>query len=148
MAYITQMELTSAMPLKDIIAACADKSNQQTESEIWDAIQTAVTEEVEGLLAPRYARSEQIPETAHPRLKTAARWITLETLYLRRGAYGEANPATAKADAERKALRDIGTGKVLLDIQSPLPAMPTATTAAAASTEEMKTKPSGGRLLT
>lgn len=145
MAYITQMELTNAMPLTQIIEAVTDRSNQQTPSEVWDAIQEAVTEEIEGLLAPRYSRP--FPDPVHPRLKTAARWITLETLYMRRGLYAEANPATPKADAERKALRDIGTGKVMLDVTGPLPTTPTGTTAAAASTEQMQTKPSGGRLL-
>lgn len=144
MAYITQIELTDKMPLGDIVGACTDKTNQQTPEEIWDAIQASVTEEIEGLLAPRYAHP--FPEPVHPRLKTAARWITLETLYIRRGVYGEANPATSKADAERKALREIGTGKVLLDYTTPTPATPTGT-ASAATTEDLRTKPSGGRMM-
>ena len=145
MAYITQMELTDKMPLGDIVQACTDKSNQQSPEEVWEAICTGVAEDIDGLLAPRY--SHPFPAPIHPRLKTAARWMTLESLYLRRGLYGEANPATSKADAERKALREIGSGKILLDATTPQPVAP-AGSAGAATTETLTTKPSiAGRLL-
>ena len=137
-AYITQLELTDKMPLADIVEACTDKDAVQTPAEIWTAICEGVSEEIDGLLAPKF--THPFPDPIHPRIKTAARWFTLETLYVRRGVYGEANPATTKADAERKALRDIGTGKVLLDAVGPLPTTPAASVAPMAATEDMTSK--------
>ncbi|MES2707131.1 MAG: phage protein Gp36 family protein [Verrucomicrobiota bacterium] len=143
--YITQQELTGVMPLEKIHDACSDQTSQQSPEEVWDSICATVSEEIDGLMAPRYAHP--FPDPVHPALKTAARWITLEALYIRRGIYAEANPATAKADTARKSLRDIGSGKVLLDAVSPLPAAPAASIAPAAATEPMNTKPSCRRLL-
>lgn len=145
-AYVTQLELTSIMPLEDIRDACADGAGEQTPEEVWDSICQSVSEEIDGLLAPRY--THPFPDPVHPRLKTAARWITLETLFFRRRMMGDANPATVKADAERKALREIGTGKVLLDATAPLPQAPAPSVAAAAVTTPTITVPgSPGRLM-
>lgn len=141
MAYITQIDLVDKMPQADIIQACTDST--LTPTQVWDAICLGVSEEIDGLMAPRYARP--FPDPVHPRLKTVARWLTLEALFIRRGLYGESNPATATANKERDALRQIGSGKVLLDVATPAPLAPTGT-AAAATTEELNTKLSNGRL--
>jgi hypothetical protein len=142
MAYITQLDLVDKMPQADIIQACTDST--LTAAQVWDAICLGVSEEIDGLMAPRYARP--FPDPVHPRLKTVARWLTLEALYIRRGIYGEANPATATANKERDALRQIGAGKVLLDATSPAPRAPTGTTSAA-TTADLQSKPSSGRLM-
>lgn len=143
--YITQLELTSFMPLKQIQEACQDRSGEQSPEEVWQSLCQAVSDEIDGLMAPRYARP--FPEPAHPTLKTAARWLMLEFLYVRRGVMADANPATSKADAARKSLRDIGSGRILLDVSGPLPAQPAASVAPAAATESLITRPSCGRIL-
>ena len=143
-AYITQEELSSQMPLAEIVNACTDKDNQQSAEQVWDNITQAVSDEIDGYLAPRYVRP--FPDPLHPKLKTAARWLSLEILYTRRGIYNDQNPATAKADLLRAELKDIGAGKTLLDILSPAPATAPAN-APAAATEEMRTKPRNGKLL-
>ena len=133
-------DLSDKMPYAEIERALTDNDGNDAIG-VWGLIQTGVADEINGLLAPRYNRNT--PDTLHPRLVTAAKWLTLETLFMRRGLYGEANPATSKADAERKALREIGSGKVILDAVSPLPLAPTGA-AAAATTENLKTRPSSG----
>jgi hypothetical protein len=142
MAYITQLDLVDKMPQADIVQACTDST--LTPAQVWDAICLGVSEEIDGLMAPRYARP--FPDPVHPRLKTVARWLTLEALFIRRGLYGESNPATATANKERDALRQIGAGKVLLDLATPAPQVPAAA-AAAATTEELNTKPGSSRLM-
>lgn len=145
--YVTQTELTDVMPMANIREACEDEAHEITPEETWRAICDGVADEIHGLLAPRYVWP--FPEPVQPTVKTAARWLTLERLYMRRGMYGDANPAAKQAEKTRAHLAAIGAGKILLDAVAPLPAAPPAPLAPAAVTAPMLTRPAraAGRLV-
>ena len=122
-AYITRAELLGEMPQEDIERALDDGGSADLES-VWDALSQSVADEIHGFLAPRYHYPFDAP--FQPTIKAAARTLTLFRLYKRRGVSGDANPMKEEAEAVRLHLRQIGTGKVLLDAASPQPATPAA----------------------
>lgn len=121
MGYITREELVGEMPLADIEAALTDGGASDMET-VWTSLGESVAEEIHGLLAPRY--SYPFADPVQPTVKSASRTLTLYRLYKRRGLTGDANPMKEEANAVRAHLRNIGTGKFLLDASSPQPAAP------------------------
>jgi len=122
-AYITREELTGRMPLEDITAALSDGGSSDPD-DVWEMLADSVADEINGLLAPRYAYP--FAEPVQPTVKTAARTLSLYALFSRRGLNGDSNPMKDEAATIRAHLKNIGAGKILLDAGSPPPATPPA----------------------
>jgi len=145
MSYLIQSDLYADMPQMHVEAALDDRPEAGSAGRAarmaaaWDAVLTSVGDEINGLLAPRYNYPH--PEPLQPLLKTAARSLALEKLFNRRQMFGENNPARGAADAARTHLRQIGSGKILLDAGT-VPVVPSGT-AAAACGDDLRSKSKG-----
>lgn len=114
-AYTSLSQVFAKLPEQFVIEALDDDRDGELDEDVWEAVADGASREVDGFLAMKYS----VPFTGDlpAVVVTASLYFVMETLYDRRSFTGEKNPYMARAEAERKKLRDIGNGD--------LPLMPT-----------------------
>lgn len=108
--YTTRQDVLAHIPEAFLTQALSDDPASEGESPgIWESIQAVAEAEVDGYLGARFAVpfADPVPDV----VRMACLMILLETLYSRRGSYGDANPYTARAEAVRSKLGRIGKGE-------------------------------------
>lgn len=113
MAYTSQAEIEALLPPAFLTEALDDDRDASADSGLLDAVIQAAGDEIDGLLSPSY----DVPFTDTPLpalVRSAARILTCEALWLRRGHSGDANPWTSRANDVRRRLEDAGRGDVAL----------------------------------
>ncbi len=108
MPYTTQAEIEASIPPQFLRQALDDDGDGSADPGLLDQIILNASSEVDAFLGQRYSTPFTSPFPAV--VATAARIIVLESLYLRRGMSGDANPWEARAKQIRVRLSRIGKG--------------------------------------
>ena len=113
MSYVTQTQITAALPPERLRDALDDDRDGVADAGLLDQVIARASQAVDGYLASRFA----VPFTAPvpPVVGEATAVFTLELLYARRLVTGESNPWKAQADTWRERLQRIGAGELPLD---------------------------------
>lgn len=139
MPYVTQAALAGQIPPDFLVEALDDDADGVVDSAAWDALAAAVDEEIDATLGQRY--TVPFTGTVPDIVGHAAKILALEGLYQRRGAFGDANPWSARAEALRGTLRSIATGEEPLS-----PSLDRAKSSVSAITEPARTHSAAGHL--
>ena len=112
MAYIVQTDLKGKVPAQLLLQALDDNGDGVADDGVWDEIIVDVESAINSRLEGNYAipLAEPIPAI----ISEAAKILAAEAVYLRRSLTGDQNPWVKQADAMRKRLEDIGSGKLPL----------------------------------
>jgi phage gp36-like protein len=112
MAYILQSDLDGKIPAQLLLQALDDNGDGLADDGVWDKIVLDVESAINSRLEGNYAIPLAAPIPAI--ISEAAKILAAEAVYLRRGLTGDQNPWVKQADAMRKRLEDIGSGKLPL----------------------------------
>lgn len=110
MAYVAEDDVIPDLPAQFLQQALQDGADAVT----FELVATRASEAVDALLAARYVVPLDEASDAITVAKEAARIFALETLYKRRGYFGDVNPWTELAKDWRKRLSDIAAKKTEL----------------------------------
>lgn len=110
MPYIEENDVIPDLPQRFLDEALADGQDVVT----FEAIAQRASEAVDGILAARYAVPLDEDSDSFAVAKEAARIFALETLYKRRGYFGDQNPWTEQAKEQREFLRKVASKKAEL----------------------------------
>ena len=113
MAYSTQAEVEAVIPARFLTDALDDDESGTADTGLLTAIFGVVDTEIDGMISPSV--TVPITGTVPQTIRTAATVLTCETIYLRRGITGDANPWTERAKDTRDLLERIGRGEVSID---------------------------------
>lgn len=110
--YTTLAQVSAKLPTQFLTEALDDDRDSEIDPAVWEAVADGAAREVDGFLAMKYSVPfmGDLPAV----VITASLYFVMETLYDRRGFTGEKNPYMARAEAERKKLREIGSGALPL----------------------------------
>jgi len=111
MAYVTMDDIEGMIPAAHITRGLDDDKDGEADTGAWDALETAVEDEINGLIAPACGPYSGTPPAV---IRHAARVLACEALYLRGGVLPDNNPWTAAAKGVRDLLARIGRGEVSL----------------------------------
>lgn len=112
-AYVLLSDMNAKLPAAFLIQALDDDGDGAADPGIWDAVATAVAQEIDGILGVRFAVPFANPLPAP--VVTSAQILAAEALYARRGFQGEdKNPWTALAKTQRATLQKIAAGELAL----------------------------------
>ncbi len=122
MPYTTEADIAALMPPQHLLQALDDDSDGVADDGLLDTIIAAADNTVDSYLGARFEVPRPDPE---PIVKRASLVFVLETLYLRRGISGEANPHAAEAAKLRTKLDALGRGEGSLapDVQRKNPSV-------------------------
>lgn len=115
--YTTQTEVLGKLPKSKLDDALLDEDDEITTDEekaekreqVWNSIAEGAAMEIDGYLAQQYTVPFSDPVPAL--VKAASLIFVLETLFQRRGYYGDENLYTTQASGWRVKLDLIGKGK-------------------------------------
>lgn len=108
-AYTTQSEIEASIPPAYLRQALDDDADGAADDGLLGQVIANASNEVDAILGQRYTVPFSSPFPAV--VAAATRIFVLETLYLRRGHSGEANPWEARAKDIRARLSRIGKGE-------------------------------------
>lgn len=112
MAYCTQSQLESRIPPARMIEALDDNGDGEQDSGLWEKVEAAIAQEIDGILGQRYA----VPFAPVPfAVALAAQALCADALFRRRGITDELNPWAKEAREVRARLQRMATGKEPLE---------------------------------
>ncbi len=117
MAYVEQSDIYSEIPQTLATQALDDNEDGAVDASVWTTIQTQVQNEIDGLMAGRYAVPFVSP--IPPLILHAALIFACEKVISRRLGKGEKNPFTKQADELRGLLKKIAIGEAALAVDIP-----------------------------
>lgn len=112
MPYVIQSDLDGKIPAQLLLQALDDNGDGLADDGVWDKIVVDVESAINSRLEGNYAIPLAAPVPAI--ISEAAKVLAAEAIYLRRGLAGQQNPWVEQADAMRKRLEEIGSGKLPL----------------------------------
>jgi len=112
MSYILITDLDGKIPAQLLLQALDDNGDGVADDGVWDKLVVDVESAINSRLEGNYAIPLAAPIPAI--ISEAAKILAAEAVYLRRGLAGDQNPWLKQADAMRKRLEDIGSGKLPL----------------------------------
>lgn len=112
MSFLTQQEILGRIPAQAIIEALDDDRDGEPDEAAWTEVLSAVRDEIEGRLGPRYSAPFAAPVV--PVVKAAAKTLAIYFLHERRGLYGEQNPLWQEVLETRRRLDRIASGDMPL----------------------------------
>lgn len=111
-AYLIPDQILGQIPAEWRADALVDTAGESTPDQVWAEIQDAVNDDIAGELMPAYALPDPASDPdAVPllrKVRSAARLVTLATLYRRRGVTDTDNPWAKSASDVMKDLRALG----------------------------------------
>lgn len=111
--YVTMSQMNARLPAVFLVQALDDDRDGTADTGVWDAVATAVKEEIDGILGVRHTVPFSNPIPAA--VTAAAQILAAEALYNRRGFSGEEqNPYAALAKQHRATLAKIAAGEIPL----------------------------------
>jgi phage gp36-like protein len=114
MSYITREEIQNEIPALHLTEALDDDRDGVEDAGLFDALVAQASLQVDSYLASVFTvpfTGTTIPST----VRQAAYLFLGELIYARRPHVSAKNPFTDRADAMRKRLELIGTGKIAMD---------------------------------
>jgi hypothetical protein len=112
MPYVTTAQILGEIPAEWRDAALTDGETGGTPEEVWDQLQASVEDDIAAALSPAYdLPAYDANPTATPILRnvrSAARHLTLATLFRRRSTPEDQNPWAKLASDSIKSLRALG----------------------------------------
>lgn len=121
--YITQEDLTGDLPWETLQAALRDGSSVRTPEQVWHTIMETVEREIHGALAPRFTTPYGAADGILDTVRSAARVLALERIFIRR-PYLEQNPFATPARDALKHLRELGQSRQKAPANSAPPRRP------------------------
>jgi phage gp36-like protein len=108
MAYVTETQLTTAIPAQHLIDALDDDRDGTADTGKLTEVIAQGSQQVDALLESRYA----VPFDPVPKKVAEAAFVFVcELLYQRRGLFSKDNPWFDRAERWREALEKIGNGE-------------------------------------
>lgn len=137
--YVIMSDLSARLPSKFLIQALDDDRDGVSDAQVFTEIQKAVKDAIDSRLGQSYDPADY---GANPPaiVRHAGTIFALEICYQRRGVNEKNNPHTKEAEALRKKLDAIGTGKEPL-----VPEKKKANPSGGIITEDAKTVSKSGR---
>jgi phage gp36-like protein len=116
--YVTLADMNARLPGPFLTQALDDDNDGASDSAVWEAIATAVSQEIDGILSLRFT----VPFTGDvpPFVLYAAQILASAALYARRGVEEKLNPWAAEARDVRAKLKEIAAGQAPLGPGYPL----------------------------
>lgn len=112
MAYCSYNDIAALIPPDFLVQALDDNGDGAADDGLFDTIEGLAEDDINAFLGVRYALPLDQPYP--PVVVSAARALTCEKLYDRRGIGPDKNPWTAKANAARAVLKAISLGETPL----------------------------------
>ena len=109
MSYIQKSDLDGKVPASMLLQALDDNNDGVEDDGIWDSVVRGVQDAIDGFLEANFTVPLEEPLPAI--VREAAKILTAEAVYMRRGLSGDQNPWIKQADAMRTRLEAIGSGE-------------------------------------
>lgn len=141
MAYVELEDMEARIPPTVLLNALDDDDDGQPDAGLWEKIQQAVQEKIDGCLGVRFKVPFKAP--LPPVVVSSAQIFAAEMVYDRKGFSGEErNPWAGKAERQMKKLEKIADGLMPL-----APGMERAKPSVSVIADRAKTYSHGGRIL-
>lgn len=108
MPYITKADIAAKIPHQHLVEALDDDNDGQVDPGKMDEVLADASDAVDAILGQRFAVPFEKPTKL---IIQAAKYFCLETLFERRGYFGENNPFTTRANSLRSKLTKIADGQ-------------------------------------
>jgi phage gp36-like protein len=109
MAYITQSDIASLITQDDLVRAIDDNSDGQPDPGVWDSLELAARETIDGALCAVYRTPFAAPPPSI--IAAIAKVLVCDMLFRRRGVPDASNPWAKHAAEARLTLRRLATGE-------------------------------------